>query len=142
MTAALNYAPATAAALNAILVTVGLRIFVPTCFLWSEAMRLSMDDEGVALTRPSGRTHFGKWELFDEVRLRPMAFSGASPYGETMWKLTLMNARKPAISSFINADADQVMFMFPLEMAIYATEEEAMALRDALIGMIFTTEGH
>lgn len=136
MTAAVHSTAATVAAFQALVAIVALRIFAPANFVWSESVRFSIDAAGLTLTRPSGKTHLAEWKMFDDVRLRPLHLLGEKAVGETVWKLTLMNARKPAISSFINADSDLVLFMFPLEFAFDATADEARELHDALAAMI------
>lgn len=123
-------------ALQTIVAFAALRVFFPANFVWTEAIRFSFDTQGVTLIRPSGKTHSAEWSMFDEVRLRPLSRLTENTFGVSAWKLTLMNARKPAISSFINADADKVMFMFPLEFAFDATAEEARELHHELSAIV------
>ncbi len=108
-----------------------VRILAPDNILWSEAIQLRIEWGGVTVVRPSGRSQDAGWAMFDDVRIKPIRRARLAGQRGT-WRITLMNARKAAISSFINMDADQVLFMFPLELAIDATDEEMRALQQTL----------
>lgn len=113
-----------------------LRILWPDNPLLFETVAFEIDENSLAILRPSGRRCVTPWRTFDEARIRPLHWFGNDDGFNTKWKLTLMNARKASISSFINADADQVMFMLPVELSFEATAEEARDLLIALRSLI------
>jgi len=115
---------------------IAMRLLWPDSPLLYPTVSFEVDEGEITIVRPSGRRHVAPWSTFDEARVRPMGGVDTSPEHTRKWKLTLMNARKASISSFINADARMVMFMLPVELSFEATAEEARDLFSAINGMI------
>lgn len=105
-----------------------LHIFWPHHVGWLPRARLIAVDEGVVIRRWSGDT-FAKWSHFDKVTLQPVQELGDDSSRVIFWKLTLHNAMKPVVSSFLHTkSSEQSLFYFPLTILFRADSDEAQAL--------------
>ena len=107
---------------------------------WHEEVELEPSSDGLTMRRASGRRMRADWSLFEEARLvhRGAArYSPNSPSAARRWRLTLVNAFKPAIGSFLHTRAaEQTIFHFPLEIEITASEQDADDIHSLLQGYI------
>jgi rubrerythrin len=89
--------------------------------------RLVISDEGVGLVRNARVTRFTRWHLFEDARLEPRTDVPGR------WRLTIVNAYKPTISTYLHSrgtDAD--IFANSVEFNFDAPESEARALQERL----------
>ncbi|MHC5023135.1 MAG: hypothetical protein ACYTGG_04390 [Planctomycetota bacterium] len=101
--------------------------------------RLFASATGVALARPGRTPRLTRWHLFDEARIEP--WPRGEPYNiggsAADWKLTLVNAYKPSISTYLHrrgTDAD--IFAPCVEFVFRATASEADTVRRRMQSLI------
>ncbi|MCI0676873.1 MAG: hypothetical protein L0Y42_14000 [Phycisphaerales bacterium] len=90
----------------------------------SEFVGLQIADSGLVLTRRNGRRQIGAWKLFERAIVERLPPS-TSPMSGERYRLTIANAYKPAIGSFLHTQASEmIVFYFPIVVELDSPAEQ------------------
>jgi hypothetical protein len=95
--------------------------------------QLHITAAGVTLSRPGRRPHFVPWHLFERARIEPPPDANSDGAGPPSWRLTLVNAYKPTISSYLHRrGTDAPIFAECVQFEFSSTPGEARRLERRL----------
>jgi len=112
----------TDAAVIAVIGLAGLGLLVPRT---REPATLVIEAERVTLVRPGRAPQHAPWRWFTRVQLESLKDAAIYP-GADWWRLTIINAMKPSLGSFIHDRlADENIFHFPIVVDFPSDESAA-----------------
>ena len=99
---------------------------------FAEPIRLTIRQRGIELRRGNGVRLWAEWRLFDRARIERLP-SIASHVLNDRWRLSLENAFKPSIGSFVDSKAmDRTIFYFPVLIDFEATPDAVELIETTL----------